>query len=158
MLSQLDCLSRDVEGRYATDAELQFLADYVESFPQRLQTYQKLQQAEAVIVQQTYTKMRSINPKLFYSGTEDVAHKWKRDTLRTLRYSATAVLLNDSKTLQERFLLWFQTIMHAFGAQQSCNVTYQVMQEVIKQQFPPEQADLICPVLELDRCYLGMMS
>lgn len=119
MLSQLNCLSRDVEGRYATDAELLFIAEYVKSYLRRLQTYQKLQEIEATIVQQTHAKMQLIDPKLFYYGTEDVTSKWKQDTLRTLRYSAAAMLFNDLETLQERFLSWLQTIMRAFGVQQS---------------------------------------
>lgn len=155
MLSQLNCLSRDVEGRYATDAELQFIADYVGSFAQRLQTYQKLQTTEAAIVQQTYAKVQAIDPKLLMYGSEDVTQKWKRDTLRTLRYTAAAVLLDDPETLKERFLLWFQTIMRAFSAQRSCEVTYQAMQDVVRQQFPVQQSSLICPILELNRRSLG---
>lgn len=155
MLSQFHALSLEAEGRYATDAELMFIADFVESFPQRLQSYQNLQAAEAAIVQQTYAKMRAADPSLFNYGAEDVTLKWKRDTLRTLRYTAAAILLNDPETLQERFLLWFQTIMRAFGAQRNCAATYQVMQEVIRQHFPPDQAQMICPMLELDRQTLG---
>ncbi|WP_088891899.1 phycobilisome protein [Leptolyngbya ohadii] len=158
MLRQLNCLSRDVEGRYATDAELQFIADYVGSFAQRLQTYQKLQDTETAIVQQTYAKVRTIDSRLFMYGSEDATQKWKRDTLRTLRYTAAAVLLNDSETLQERFLLWFQTIMRAFSVQRSCEVTYQAMQDVVRQQFPVQQANLICPILELNRRSLGNVT
>lgn len=155
MLSQLNSLSLEVEGRYATDAELQFIVDFVESFPQRLQTYQNLQQAEAAILQQTYARVRSIDPRLLVSGVEDLTPKWKRDTVRTLRYTAAAVLLNDPETLQEQFLLWFQTIMRAFGAQRSCDVTYGAMQEAVKQQLPTQQANLVCPLLELNRRALG---
>ena len=108
-----------MEGRYATDAELLFIAEYVKSYLRRLQTYQKLQEIEATIVQQTHAKMQLIDPKLFYYGAEDVTSKWKQDTLRTLRYSAAAMLFNDLETLQERFLSWLQTIMRAFGIRQS---------------------------------------
>ncbi len=119
MLSQLNCLSLDVEGRYATDAELLFIAEYVKSYLRRLQTYRNLQEIEATIVQQTHAKMQLIDPKLFYYGAEDVTSKWKQDTLRTLRYSAATMLFNDLETLQERFLSWLQTIMRAFGIRQS---------------------------------------
>ncbi len=43
MLSQLEKLSLHTDGRYATDAALQFLRDYRQSFAARLQTYQTLQ-------------------------------------------------------------------------------------------------------------------
>jgi hypothetical protein len=158
MLSQLERLSSEIDGRYATDAELQFLTDYVQSFNLRVQTYQKLQEVETSLVQQAYAKIRSTDPDLFKQGNEDLSSKWKRDTLRVLRYTAIAVLMSDSETLRERFLLWFQTIMRAFNAEKGCNITYTVMQDVVKQNFPVAQANLICPVLELNRRSLGVAS
>ncbi|MBC7968791.1 MAG: phycobilisome protein [Verrucomicrobia bacterium] len=155
MLSQLEKLSLNTDGRYASDEELQFVGDYVQLFGLRLQTYQTLQLVEAAIVQQVETKMRLLDPNLFRSGNEDVSAKWKRDTLRVLRYSAVAMLMNDPETLRERFLFWLQTIMKAFGAQKSCNATYEVMQEVVKQHLTPVQAGLFCPILEINRQTLG---
>ena len=158
MLSQLKHLSLEAEGRYASDTELQFMSDYVQSFNLRLQTYQKLQALEVTLVQQAYAKLRSIDPNFFGQGKEDLSAKWKRDTLRTLRYTAVAVLMNDPDMMRERFLLWFQTIMRAFGAERSCNATYQVLQDIVKQHFTPPQASLVCPILELTRRSLGSIS
>lgn len=155
MLSQIQRLSQTTEGRYATDEELRFLAEYARSFELRVQTYQKLQASEAAIVQQVLAKMRAIDPTLLRNGSEDVTAKWKRDTLRVLRYSAVAMLLDDSETLRERFLFWFQTIMRAFNAQKSCGVTYTVMQDVVKQVLTPNEANLILPILEVNRRMLG---
>jgi hypothetical protein len=155
MLSQLTRLSLEVDGRYATDEELLFLNDYMKSYSLRLQTYQKLQASEAAIVQQVLTKLRSLDQSLLKSGGEDISSKWKRDTIRVLRYSAIAMLLNDSDTLQERLLFWMQTVMRAFGAQKSCDVTYQLMQVAVRQELTPLQASLFCPILELNRRLLG---
>jgi hypothetical protein len=158
MLSQLQRLGLETDGRYATDVELQFMTEYVRSFNLRVQTYQKLRAAETAIVQQVQAKMRRIDPALFYSGNEDVSGKWKRDTIRVLRYSAVALLLNDPDTLRDRLLFWMQTVMRAFGAQQSCNVTYEVMQEVVKQHLAANQANLFCSILELNRQLLGQIE
>lgn len=158
MLSQLQRLSLEADGRYATDAELEFIVDYARSYSLRVQTYQKLQIAEEEILQQLYTRMRRINPHLFLVGEDDYSNKWRRDTMRVLRYSAAAMLLNDSETLRERLLLWFQTIMKAFGTQRSCDVTYTMMQEVVKQHLNPIQASLFCPILELNRRFLGISA
>lgn len=155
MLSQLEKLSLDTDGRYASDEELQFVCDYMRSFSLRLQTYEQLQSVEAAIVQQVEEKLRSRDPNFFRSGTDNLSAKWKRDTVRVLRYSAVAMLMNDPETLRERFLFWFQTIMKAFGAQKSCNATYEAMQEVVKQHLTPIQASLFCPILELNRQVLG---
>jgi hypothetical protein len=155
MLSQIQRLSQTTEGRYATDEELRFLAEYARSFELRVQTYQKIQACEAAIVQQVLAKMRAIDSTLLRNGSEDMTNKWKRDTLRVLRYSAVAMLLNDSETLRERFLFWFQTIMRAFNAQKSCGVTYTVMQDVVKQVLTPSEANLLLPILEVNRRMLG---
>ncbi|BAU13257.1 hypothetical protein LEP3755_37960 [Leptolyngbya sp. NIES-3755] len=155
MLSQIQRLSQETEGRYATDEELRFLADFARSYELRVQTYQKLQASEMVIVQQVQAKMRAIDPTLFRQGNEDLTNKWKRDTLRVLRYSAAAMLIDDPESLRERFLFWFQTIMRAFNAQKSCGVTYTVMQDVIKQVLTPAEANLILPILEVNRRMLG---
>ncbi|NJO77132.1 MAG: phycobilisome protein [Cyanobacteria bacterium RM1_2_2] len=158
MLSQLERLTREIDGRYASDAELTFAIDYVRSFNLRVQTYQRLQELETTLVQQTYTKMRSIDPSVFSHGGDDLSAKWKRDTLRVMRYVAVAVLMDDTETFRERLLLWFQTIMRAFGAQRSCNLTYQVLQEVVKQSLTAPQANLVCPLLELSRRTLGTLT
>lgn len=156
MLSQLERLSREVDGRYASDAELAFAIDYVRSFNLRVQTYQKLQELEPTIVQQTYAKMRAINPAIFTgSKGEDLTRKCASDLVAGLRATAMAVLLNDTDTLQESFLLWLQTIMRALDKEQTCDTVYSVLQDVIKQHLTPPQANLVCPVLELNRRVLG---
>jgi hypothetical protein len=155
MLSQLHSLSYETDGRYATDEELKVIDDFARSFALRAQTYQQIQAIEAQILQQVYAKMRSRHPELLVSGNTDVSAKWKRDTIRVLRYSAIAMLLNDPDSLRERLLFWMRTIMKAFGAERSCNVTYQVMQEVVKQHLLPPQASLFCPILEMNRQILG---
>jgi hypothetical protein len=158
MLSQLERLSHEIDGRYASDAELTFTIDYIRSFNLRVQTYQKLQELELALIQTTYDKIQVVNPVIFKPGGVDITAKWKRDTLRTLRYVAVAVLMDDADTFRERMLLWFQTIMRAFNAQQSCDLTYQVLQEVVKQNLTAPQANLVCPMLELSRRTLGTIA
>ncbi|MBD1823364.1 phycobilisome protein [Cyanobacteria bacterium FACHB-DQ100] len=155
MLSQIQRLTQETEGRYATDEELRFLIEYARSYELRVQTYQKLQAFEAVIIQQVQAKMRAIDPMLFRQGNEDLTNKWKRDTVRVLRYSAATMLIDDPESMRERFLFWFQTMMRAFNAQKSCGVTYTVMQDVIKQVLTVNEANLILPILELNRRMLG---
>lgn len=157
MLSQLQKLSRDVDGRYATDEELEFVTEYLKRYSLRLETYQKVQAVEGAVVQQVYARMRSIDPTLFMRGKEDISQKWRIDTIRILRYSAIAMLLDDSDTLRERLLLWMQSIMKAFGAQRACRITYEIMQDVIKQHLTPNQANIFCPILEMNRRVLGIV-
>jgi Phycobilisome protein len=156
MLSQMQRLSLEAEGRYATDDELKFIPEYLKTYETRLQTYQKLQEIEAVVIQQTYDKMMAQDATMLQSGAADLSAKWKRDAIRTWRYSAVTLLIDDPETLRERFLFWYQTVMRAFGSQRASNVTYSIMQEVIKRHLSPQQMILIMPILELNRRMLSV--
>jgi hypothetical protein len=155
MLSQIQRLSQETEGRYATDEELVFLMEYARSFELRVQTYQKLQANEAAIVQQVIAKVRSMEPDLLQSGTEDLTAICKRDTTFGLRVAAAAMLIDDPESLRERVLFWWQTIVRAFKTQRNSSVIYAVMPEIIKQHLTPNEASLILPMLEVNRRMLG---
>lgn len=159
MLSQLERLSREVDGRYASDAELTFAIDYVRSFNLRVQTYQKLQEIEPTIVQQTYAKMRAIDPTIFTgSSREELTRKCAYDLTYGLRAIALTVLLNDPDFLQEQLLQWLQTIMRSLGKARTCDIMYSTLQEVVKQHLTPPQASLVCPLMELSRRSLGNIT
>lgn len=155
MLSQLETLIREADGRYATDAELLFLNQYLQTARVRFSAYQKIQAAESQIVQRVQQKLQAQDPSLFQTSQGDLTRKWQRDTLYGLRYCAHALLANDPETLQDQFLLWFQSIMRAYKVERICNLTYSAMQDVSKQYLAPAEADLFCPILELARSILG---
>jgi hypothetical protein len=48
--------------------------------------------------------------------------------------------------------------MQAFGAQEVCNITYLIMQDVVKNLLPKNVADLLCPILEINRDLLGSQT
>lgn len=155
MFVQLENLSIEADARYATEDELQFIDAYLRTFKLRLQIYNKLKTQELRIVEQVYSKMRSQDPSLLRYGSEDVSEKWKRDTLRVIRYVALTVLLDDMENLKTQFLIWYQTIMQAFGAERSCYATYEIMQQVVKSLLDVQEFALVTPVLELNRTMLG---
>ena len=156
MLSQCETLIQQTEGRYATDAELDIFLSYTASYPKRLALYQKLQTIEQKLVNTVHERLMTHHPHLLKSKKRNISAKWKRDTLRTLRLSAIAILLDDPTTLQERYLLWFQTVMGAFHAQKSCDLTYSIMQEVVESLLESDESSLLIPILELNRTALGM--
>jgi Phycobilisome protein len=157
MLSQLQQLSRESDGRYATDAELKFIADYANSYPVRLSAYRKIQAAEQVLVRQVMAKVRSLEPEAFKYKDTDITKKCERDILYVLHYSALALILSDTIMLQERLLLWFQTIMRSFeDHQRRSDMVYRVMQDVVRQHLTSEEATIFCQILELDRHFLGV--
>ncbi|MEY2977220.1 MAG: phycobilisome protein [Prochlorotrichaceae cyanobacterium] len=149
MLSQLDQLCRATEDRFAQDQELEFLEDYVQSFHQRKELYGKLRAMESDLVQKVYSYLNAKHPEVFQSGSQDLSKKWQQDTLRVIRYIAHAVLMNDIETYRQRFLLWFQTIMKAFGTQKSCQITYEVMTAVLQRSLSAEEYAMVQPFLQL---------
>jgi len=155
MLSKLEKMSVEIERGYATDEDLHFLKDYMDSFSLRLSAYNKIRELEKEIVEQVEAKLNKIDPNLLNTGDKDVSGKWRRDTFRALRHSAITVLIDDPDRLKDQFLTWYQTIMQAFGAEKSCNATYSVMQDVVERVLPPSEAKLLRSVLELNRSILG---
>lgn len=156
MLSKLQQLGTNADGRYASDDELQFMDTYITSFDSRVEAYGRIKAVEKEIVETVLAKLQTSYPNLLLPKGADMQGKWKQDTLRVLRHSAMTVLLDDPDLMRDQFLYWFQTIMQAFGAQEACNVTYLIMQDVVKDLLPKDVADLLCPVLELNRTFLGL--
>ncbi|WP_055075314.1 phycobilisome protein [Pseudanabaena sp. 'Roaring Creek'] len=155
MLSKLQQLGTVVDGRYASDTELEFMDSYISSFDSRVEAYRSIKASEFEIVNLVLAKLQTSYPKLLFPKGEDLQNKWKQDTLRVLRHSAMTVLLDDPELLRQQFLYWFQTIMQAFGAQEACNITYLVMQDVVRDLLPKDVAALLCPILEINRNLLG---
>jgi hypothetical protein len=155
MLSQFEKLCKATEDRYASDIELNFLQEYANSFALRREVYGKLKAAETDLVRKVYEKIKATDPNLLLSNNADLSVKWKADTVRVLRYIAVAVLMDDTETFRQRFLLWFQTIMKAFGTEHSCYVTYEIMKQVLQQYLTPAQYQLVLPPLELTQTLLG---
>lgn len=155
MLQQLEQLSTQADGRYATDAELIFFQDYLKTARLRFALYQKLQKLEPQLIQQLLAQLKRTHPELLTSKGADMTAKWQRDTVRTLRHAAAAMLTDDPEIFRDQMLIWFQTIMKSFNTEQSCRETYKIMQTLMRQALSPEEAELICPLLEMSRTILG---
>ena len=130
MLKQLTDLSIDVDGRYATREELQFLKNYLQSVEQRISAYEKIRDAETEIIDQLDEKIQATNPHLFMRGSKDLRPVCKRDRIYTLRCSAAAMLMDDLERLRDSFLLWERTIIQAFKDEQPTQITWQMMPEI----------------------------
>jgi hypothetical protein len=147
MLSQMQRLCMEVDGRYASDDELRFLPDYLRTYELRLQTYLQLQKLEATIFQEAYNAVLAKDPQAFRNGDQDLTSRCKRDTLHTLHYAATAMLMDDADIFQERYLIWFQSMMRAVSQQRAATLMYTALQDVIKAKLPAPQASLVLPLL-----------
>jgi hypothetical protein len=155
MLTDIQNLIYQTDGRYASDQELRFLQTYIETASLRFRTYQKIQAAEVSIMNQLLKELKTYHPEIFSVNGQDLTAKWQRDTVRVLRYATTALLVDDPEMFKDNLLIWFQTIMSAFGARQSCQITFTTLQQVVKQHLAPEEARLMLPLVELSRATLG---
>ena len=124
MLTNIQNLIHQTDGRYASDQELLFFQSYVETASLRFRTYQKIQAAEVSIMNQLLKELKTYHPDMFMVNGQDLTAKWQRDTVRVLRYATTALLVDDPDMFKDKLLTWFETIMKAFGAQKSCQITF----------------------------------
>lgn len=154
MLTELQRLSVEADGRYATPEELEFLKSYLETFQYRISAYQKLQKYEPIILQKIQNKLIKTNPQIFMKGSIDFTSKWRLDTIRVLRYSAMILLINDPDYLQERLLTWFATILQAFKVQDITEFTYKAMSDVLEDYLTPEEKNVFFPLIELNLAIL----
>jgi hypothetical protein len=156
MLTHVQSLIQASDGRYATDPELIFFQAYLASAGTRLRAYQKIQQAEqSTSSPKSWTELKAQRPNTFQVSGEDLTAKWQRDTVRVLRYSATALLLDDAERFKETLLTWFQSIMRAFKTEENCHLTYTAMQAIVPDHLNTEELKLYAPILELCRVVLG---
>ncbi|MGL4499797.1 MAG: phycobilisome protein [Planktothrix sp.] len=150
MFTNLERLSVEVDGRYATPEELDFLKSYFQSFKYRISAYQKIQKNESLIINQIQENLEKMNQNIFMQGSVNLKLKWRSDTIRVLRYSAMALLIDDPEYLRQRLLIWFSTILQAFQVQDLTQLTCKTMSDVIKNYLTPEENNLFLPLIELN--------
>jgi hypothetical protein len=156
MLSQLENLSREVDGCYASDLELQFIEDYVQSFGLRLQTYQRLQELQPTLLKQVYLKMQSQQSAGFTGqNDQELIEQCYRDLVYCLQLTAAAVLFNDPERLEKQLRLLPRMMMQPPEQDRLFHQVYGFLQELVPQHLTTAQADLVCPILRLNHRRLG---
>ncbi len=155
MLNQLTKLSVEIDGRYATDQELEFIKNYIQSVDLRVSSYEKIRDGEEKILDRTKRKMDIQNPNLFIRGSKNLSSIWRRDVMIILRCTVAAMLVNDLDWLRDSLLLWHRTIVNANKTQNISQATYNMMPEVLKEFLTTEELALILPVLQLNQSILS---
>ena len=155
MLKQTKNLIIEADGRYATDQELQFIKDYLDSVEIRISTYEKVRDESEKILDLTKRKMDVKDPNLFIRGDKNLSSIWRRDVAIVLRCSVAAMLINDLDWLRDSLLLWHRTIVNANKTSHISEATYQVMLEVMKKYLTKEELELVLPVLQLNQSILS---
>ncbi len=154
MLKQLSSLMIEADGRYATERELQFLKDYLQSVDQRISTYEKVRDAADIIISEIEAEKNLRNQteqeKLFYMGSEDRSQTCLRDMKGILRCSAAAMLVDDLERMRQAVLLWYYTIVRAFSYQKDAEIMYRLLEKLVEKNLTEEEAELMKPILQLN--------
>ena len=155
MLKQITKLTIEADGRYASDEELKFIKDYLDSVELRISTYEKIRDKSEEVLDKTKAKMEAKSPNLFIRGKKDLGAIWRRDVTIVLRCSVAAMLVNDLDWLRDSLLLWHRTIVTANKTNHISDATYSLMPEVMKEFLKDDEIELIMPVLQLNQSILS---
>ncbi|MEM1369523.1 MAG: allophycocyanin [Cyanobacteria bacterium P01_H01_bin.15] len=155
MLTQLNRLSIDADGRYATDAELSFLEKYVEGIDERISGYEKIRDTEEELMTQVETEKRELDPNVFLINGRDVSLSCRQDFRTVLRWCAYVMLMGDLEHYRTSFLLWQRTIVKASGCTKQAEVTYSSLQKALKSLLSPTELKLTLPAVQLSQALLG---
>ena len=154
MLNQLEQLSVNAEGRYATAQELQFLKDYFSTVNVRLSAYQKIRDSETEIIEQLRIEMLEQQPDIFKVGDRDLTPLYERDTRIVLRIATAAMSIDDLDRVRDNILLWQRTIVKAFQVKHIAALAHSTMPEIIEGFLTAEEYVQIRPILMLNRAVL----
>jgi hypothetical protein len=156
MLQQLDRLSVEVDGRFASAEELGFLKAYLNSAEARITTYEKVREQAQEILSTWEEAKRNYPQDLFHMGNYDMTDICRRDGADVLRCSASTMLFDEPDRLKAGMLVWYETIAKAFGYKKFTAINYKLIQGVVKQFLNEKEAALMIPIFQLTQTVLSV--
>ncbi|MBD0334663.1 MAG: phycobilisome protein [Cyanobacteria bacterium Co-bin13] len=133
------------DGRYLTPEELRSLENYVNSYAQRLETYQKISQHSDAMVLNALKKFARVHPEIIQQS----AKRCQYDMSEVLRYIALSILRDDEFLFLEKVMFWLDTVLRAHHKQAACSKAYQYLQEAIDETLTPASCSLIRPYISI---------
>ena len=133
------------DGRYLNDQELRPFETLVESFTNRLTIYEYIKTEGKNLV---VNALRRVIRTKHRQTIQDHGAKCQRDMLYTLDCIAKAVLIGDTDTFVEEYVVWMQNITRALHKEDSAIDAYRALQEEVKASLSGEHAMVINGYLE----------
>ncbi len=145
MHPQLETLFEQAESRYLKPEELNLLNQYVESLPERLETYRQLRDREVEIMQAVADQLTDQFPN------EDTAilERSLKNALLMLRYCAMSMLLNDDSFVKDRLVSWLSRTVQTYNSQKTDAVLYKLLNQQLSKTLNAKQISLLKPPLTL---------
>ncbi|UZQ53033.1 hypothetical protein OOK60_10925 [Trichothermofontia sichuanensis B231] len=143
MHPQIEALLDQAENRYLKPEELVLLDKYVNSLPDRLETYRRLRDQEVTIMQQAVDQVQIEMPQV---STVDLERSIK-NTLLVVRYCAMSMLLDDVTFIQERLLGWLSRNVQVYNTQAIDRALYRHLEKALTQALGPKSMSFLQPFL-----------
>ncbi|MDJ1183463.1 hypothetical protein [Roseofilum casamattae] len=139
MHPELETLLAEAENRYLKTEELKVLTQYVESLPQRMETYRCLRDNEVEILQAVADRVPGILPDV---PVEQIERSLKNMMLM-LRYCSMSMLINDDSLVKERFIDWISETMRMYDSAELDKVLYKLLNQQLMKSLSSDQIKLI---------------
>lgn len=145
MQPKLESLFEEAESRYLKPEELGLLSQYVESLPERLETYRQLREREIEIMQAVADQLTV----QFKQETKETLERSIKNALLMLRYCSMSMLLNDESFVKERLLGWMCQTVQTYKTQNIDAVLYKLLNQQLSKTLNAKQISLLKPPLVL---------
>lgn len=143
--SNLQELLESNEGRYLSGADLQPIERYLQSFGDRLKTYEILREKGDMLVRHALKKFMSHHPEIMQKHGQRCYY----DMTQVVRYTALSILKDDPRFFNDALVLWQANILTAYQRQNSCGVAYRCLKETFAAHLPSGANQLIEPYLNM---------
>jgi hypothetical protein len=149
MNSEIRAIFLESEGRYLSDEERQKIVDYMDGLKSRLGFAKLIEEAEEGAVRFCIDNTRKRYPN-FDKYHDKAWAKAFRDVQLTTRYATQAMVLGETKVLEEKLLFWLRTILAGLNFTPEFNRdTYTYLTEGFRQALPPDAFEEFQPYLEM---------
>ncbi|MBW4473001.1 MAG: hypothetical protein KME45_21875 [Stenomitos rutilans HA7619-LM2] len=143
MHPQIETIFDEAELRYLKSEELSVVNQYVNSLPERLETYRALRDHELEIMQQVADQLEAALPQ----ETVENLERSLKNALLLLRYSAMGMLLNDEAFVQERLVDWLTKTISLHNTRAIDMALFRLLNQKLMQTLAPKQINLVGPYI-----------
>ena len=150
MHPELETLLAEAENRYLKTEELSVLTQYVESLPQRMETYRCLRDNEVEILQTVADRVPGVLPDVPVEQME----RSLKNMMLMLRYCSMSMLINDDSLVKERLIDWLSETMGMYESAELDKVLYKLLNQQLMKSLSSNQIKLIKSPLMLAQTQL----
>ena len=143
MHPQIETIFDEAEHRYLKPEELSVINQYVNSLPERLETYRTVRDRELEIVQQVADQLEAALP----NETVENLERSLKNALLLLRYSAMGMLLNDEAFVETRLLSWLTATISIHNTRAIDTALFRLLNQRLTQALTAQQINLVGPYI-----------